>query len=124
MVTGSVPHPLPGAVGLSHLSPYGGEAADGVRGGSPPLHLVCTEADVVTDGRGAVRAPGRAGAPAAAERTGTQLDALEAGDDPDHLVETAAHVAAPTRRGGFGMCGRRDAYALPGTALPDMPAGS
>ncbi|MFF9133297.1 hypothetical protein [Streptomyces sp. NPDC014806] len=124
MVTSPVPHPLPGAVGVSHLSPYDGEAADGVCGGSPHLHLVCTEADVVTDGPGAVRALGRAGAPAAAERAGAQLDAPEAGGDPGHLAEAAAHVAAPTRRGGFGMCGRRDEYALPGTALPDMPAGS
>jgi hypothetical protein len=37
-----LPHPLPGAVGLSHLSAYDWEAADGVCGGSPHLHLVCT----------------------------------------------------------------------------------
>ncbi|ODA75244.1 hypothetical protein APS67_000405 [Streptomyces sp. AVP053U2] len=49
------PHPLPGAVGLSHLGACGGEAADGVCGGSPHLHLVCTEAYVVTAGRGAVQ---------------------------------------------------------------------
>ena len=60
MVTGpadvpkpELPHPLPGAVGLSHLSAYDWEAADGVCGGSPHLHLVCTEAYVVTGGRGA-----------------------------------------------------------------------
>ncbi|WP_309141698.1 cupin domain-containing protein [Streptomyces griseicoloratus] len=50
-----VTDPLPGAVGLSHLSPYDWEAADGVCGGSPHLHLVCTEAYVVTGGRGAVQ---------------------------------------------------------------------
>lgn len=88
------------------------------------MHLVCTEAYVVTGGRGAVRALWRAGAPAAAERTGAQLDALQAGGDPGHLVEAAAHVAAPTRRGRFGMSGRRDEYALPGTTLPDTSAGS
>ncbi|WP_181808887.1 cupin domain-containing protein, partial [Streptomyces shenzhenensis] len=49
------PHPLPGAIGLSHLSAYEWEAADGVCGGSPHLHLVCTEAYVVTGGRGAVQ---------------------------------------------------------------------
>ncbi|CAM5647809.1 hypothetical protein SALBM311S_07581 [Streptomyces alboniger] len=51
----ALPHPLPGAVGLSHLSAYDWEAADGVCGGSPHLHLVCTEAYVVTGGRGAVQ---------------------------------------------------------------------
>ena len=51
----ALPAPLPGAVGLSHLSAYDWEAADGVCGGSPHLHLVCTEAYVVTGGRGAVQ---------------------------------------------------------------------
>jgi mannose-6-phosphate isomerase-like protein (cupin superfamily) len=50
-----LPHPLPGAVGLSHLSAYDWEAADGVCGGSPHLHTVCTEAYVVTGGCGAVQ---------------------------------------------------------------------
>lgn len=241
-----LPRPLPGAIGLSHLSAYDWEAADGVCGGSPHLHLVCTEAYVVTGGRGAVQTlsphgyrdipleagslawftpgtvhrmvqggdlritvlmqnsglpeagdavftfppevladpdryaaaaalpPGtgpetaaaarrrrdlavegylglrealvsgdngpylgfqraaarivrakvptwqtlwREGALATAERTGAQLDALTAGD-PGYLGEATAHAAAPTRLGGFGMCGRRDEYALPGTTLP------
>ncbi|MEV0979341.1 cupin [Streptomyces sp. NPDC049915] len=241
MVTPSGAHPLPGAVGLSHLSPYDWQAADGVRGGSPHLHLVCTEAYVVTGGRGAVQTLGpdgcrdipleagslawftpgtvhrmvqgddlrvtvlmqnsglpeagdavftfppevladpeaytaaatlppgtgreaevaarrrrdlavegylplraallagddgpfrafqraaaclvrprvpawralwRVGALAAAERTGAQLDALEAGDIA-HLGEAAADAGTPTRRAGFGMCGRRDEYAPP-----------
>ncbi|ARQ67939.1 cupin [Streptomyces marincola] len=241
----SLPHPLPGAVGLSHLNAYPWEAADGVCGGSPHLHLVCTEAYVVTGGEGAVQtlspdgyrdiplragsvawfAPGtvhrmvqggdlrvtvlmqnsglpeagdavftfppdvladperyaaraalparsgpeaeaaarrrrdlavegylplreallagdngpylafqraaarlvrhrvprwrelwRAGALAAAERTGAQLDALEAGD-PAYLAESRAFDAGPSRRGGFGMCGLREEYELPGTTL-------
>ncbi|MFF9676175.1 cupin [Streptomyces eurythermus] len=58
MVTGPAPRPLPGVVGLSHLSAYDWEAADGVRGGSPHLHLVGTEAYVVTGGRGAVQTLG------------------------------------------------------------------
>ncbi|RSO03981.1 cupin, partial [Streptomyces sp. WAC 05379] len=231
-----LPRPLPGAVGLSHLSAYDWEAADGVCGGSPHLHLVCTEAYVVTGGRGAVQTlspdgyrdiplepgsvawftpgtvhrmvqggdlritvlmqnsglpeagdavftfppdvladpekyaaaavlpPGtgpetadaarrrrdlavegylvlrealiagdngpylefqrsaarlvrakvpdwrelwRAGARAAAERTGAQLDALAAGE-PAYLGDATAYEAGPTRLGGFGMCGRRD----------------
>ncbi|WP_320785122.1 cupin [Streptomyces sp. CRN 30] len=249
MVSGAgpvLPHPLPGAVGLSHLSAYDWEAADGIRGGSPHLHLVCTEAYVVTGGRGAVqtlspdgfrdiplepgtvawftpgtvhrmvqggglrvtvlmqnsglpeagdavftfppevladpeayaaaaslppgggpetetaarrrrdlavegylplreallagdpgpfrdfqraaarlvrdkvpawRALWRAGALAAATRTGGRLDALEAGDTA-HLDAATAHETRPTRLGGYGMCGRRDEYALPGTTLP------
>ncbi|MFF8997717.1 cupin [Streptomyces achromogenes] len=249
MVTGPeprLPRPLPGAVGLSHLSAYDWEAADGVCGGSPHLHLVCSEAYVVTGGRGAVQTLGpdgyrdiplrpgavawftpgtvhrmvqggglrvtvlmqnsglpeagdavftfppevladperyaaaatlppgagpaaqaaarrrrdlavegflrlretlaagdagpyrdfqraaarlvrakvprwrelwRAGALAAAERTGAQLDALETGE-PDYLGDATAYRAAPTRLGGFGMCGYRDEYALPGTTLP------
>ncbi|MFF8669631.1 cupin domain-containing protein [Streptomyces sp. NPDC015242] len=253
MVSGPEPagpaHPLPGAIGLSHLTAYDWEAADGVCGGSPHLHLVCTEAYVVTGGRGAVqtlsrdgfrdiplqagsvawftpgtvhrmvqggdlrvtvlmqnsglpeagdavftfppevladpgayaaaaglppgtgpeteaaarrrrdlavegylglrealaagdagpyrefqraaarlvrdkvptwRALWRAGALAAAERTGAQLDALADGD-PAHLAEATAHQAAPARLGGYGMCGRRDEYALPGTT-PPFPA--
>ncbi|MFJ8544240.1 cupin domain-containing protein [Streptomyces sp. NPDC093586] len=55
MVSPGLDRPLPGAVGLSHLSAYDWEAADGVCGGSPHLHLVCTEAYVVTGGRGAVQ---------------------------------------------------------------------
>ncbi|MFD3735349.1 cupin domain-containing protein [Streptomyces sp. NPDC058632] len=263
MVSGpgpAYPNPLPGAVGLSHLDAYDWEAADGVCGGSPHLHLVCTEAYVVTAGRGAVQTLGpdgyrdiplrpgsvawftpgtvhrmvreggrgkdgdgtgggdddlritvlmqnsglpeagdavftfppevladpgryaaaaalppgtgsetkaaarrrrdlavegflalreacvagdpgpyrdfqraaarlvrdrvpawrqlwRSGALAAAERTGAQLDALADGD-PAYLAEATAHAAEPTRRGGFGMCGRRDEYALPGVTVP------
>ncbi|MFI8949535.1 cupin [Streptomyces sp. NPDC053750] len=250
MVSGpepGLPRPLPGAVGLSHLSAYDWAAADGVCGGSPHLHLVCTEAYVVTGGRGAVQTlspdgyrdiplepgsvawftPGtvhrmvqggglrvtvlmqnsglpeagdavftfppevladpeayaaaatlpsgtgpetqaaarrrrdlavagylalrealvagddgpyrefqwaaarlvrdkvpawrelwRSGALATAERTGAQLDALTDGGVPAYLGEATAYETAPTRLGGYGMCGRRDEYALPGTTLP------
>jgi mannose-6-phosphate isomerase-like protein (cupin superfamily) len=47
--------PLPGGIGVSHLRAYDWEAEDGVCGGSPHLHLACTEAYVVTGGRGAVQ---------------------------------------------------------------------
>ncbi|MGP4114043.1 cupin domain-containing protein [Streptomyces sp. 4N509B] len=50
-----LPHPLPGAVGLSHISAYDWPCADGVRGGSPHMHLACTEAYVVTAGEGSVQ---------------------------------------------------------------------
>jgi mannose-6-phosphate isomerase-like protein (cupin superfamily) len=242
----SLPHPLPGAVGLSHLSAYEWEAADGICGGSPHLHLACTEAYVVTGGRGAVQTlspdgyrdipleagavawftpgtvhrmvqggdlritvlmqnsglpeagdavftfppevledperyaaaavlPAREGAEAAAaarrrrdlavegylplrealvagdnepylafqraaarlvrdripawrerwragaletaRRTGDQLAALESGD-ASYLAGATAFEARPSRHGGYGMCGRRDEYDLPGATVP------
>ncbi len=53
--------PFPGAVGLSHLRVYDSEAPDGVRGGTPHVHSVCTEAYVVIGGRGAVQTLGPEG---------------------------------------------------------------
>ena len=53
--------PLPGAVGISHLRVYDTEAPDGLRGGTPHLHTVCTEAYVVVDGEGAVQTLGADG---------------------------------------------------------------
>ncbi|MFD7459419.1 cupin domain-containing protein [Streptomyces sp. NPDC059868] len=46
---------LPGGVGVSGLSVYDWPAADGVCGGTPHTHLVCSEAYVVAGGRGAVQ---------------------------------------------------------------------
>jgi mannose-6-phosphate isomerase-like protein (cupin superfamily) len=46
---------LPGAVAVSHLRAYDWPAADGVSGGTPHVHLTCSEAYVVTGGRGAVQ---------------------------------------------------------------------
>lgn len=46
---------LPGGVAVSHLAVYDWPAADGVCGGTPHLHLTCSEAYVVTGGRGAVQ---------------------------------------------------------------------
>jgi mannose-6-phosphate isomerase-like protein (cupin superfamily) len=43
---------FPGSVGLTALSAYEWEAADGEHGGSPHVHLVCSECYVVTGGRG------------------------------------------------------------------------
>jgi len=43
---------FPGAVGLTAMAAYDWESVDGEHGGSPHLHLVCTEAYVVTGGRG------------------------------------------------------------------------
>lgn len=51
----SDPSPLPGAIGLSHVRAYDWPAADDVCGGSPHIHLVCSEAYVVTGGTGAVQ---------------------------------------------------------------------
>lgn len=244
----SATHPasLPGAVGISHVDAYEWPAEDAVCGGSPHMHLACTEAYVVTVGRGAVQTltvdgyretalepgviawftPGtvhrmvqhedlrvtvlmqnsglpeagdavftfppdvladpdayarasvlpakegldaeraarrrrdlavsgyltlrealwdgdseplrefhraatalvkskvdqwlprwRAGALVAAEHTGKQLAALREGD-PGHLARAEVHVTAPSRRGGYGMCGRRDEYEIPEATLP------
>jgi mannose-6-phosphate isomerase-like protein (cupin superfamily) len=46
---------LPGGVAVSHLSVYDWPAADGLCGGTPHMHLTCTEGYVVTAGRGAVQ---------------------------------------------------------------------
>ncbi|KPI11171.1 Cupin 2 conserved barrel domain protein [Actinobacteria bacterium OK074] len=46
---------LPGGVAVSHLSVYDWPAVDGVCGGTPHMHLTCSEAYVVTGGRGAVQ---------------------------------------------------------------------
>jgi mannose-6-phosphate isomerase-like protein (cupin superfamily) len=53
--------PLPGGVGLSRLRVYDWEGPDGLRGGSPHVHLVCSEAYLVLDGEGAVQTLGPAG---------------------------------------------------------------
>lgn len=46
---------LPGAVGLTHLRVYGSVAPDGLAGGTPHLHTVCTEAYWVVRGEGRVQ---------------------------------------------------------------------
>ncbi|MGW6395276.1 cupin domain-containing protein [Streptomyces sp. NPDC055103] len=47
--------PLPGGVGVSGLTVYDWEAADGLCGGTPHMHLVCSEAYVVIEGAGSVQ---------------------------------------------------------------------
>ena len=47
--------PLPGGVGVSRLCVYDTVTPDGLPGGTPHLHLCCTEAYVVTGGSGAVQ---------------------------------------------------------------------
>ncbi|MGW6568886.1 cupin domain-containing protein [Streptomyces sp. NPDC054975] len=46
---------LPGGVGISGLTVYDWEAADGLCGGTPHTHLVCSEAYVVIGGAGSVQ---------------------------------------------------------------------
>ncbi|HEY7594716.1 MAG TPA: cupin domain-containing protein [Actinophytocola sp.] len=48
-------YPLPGGVGVSRLCVYDTVTPDGLPGGTPHIHLCCTEAYVVTGGRGAVQ---------------------------------------------------------------------
>lgn len=45
---------LPGGVGISHVRVYDTVGPDGLAGGTPHLHTVCTEAYLVTDGEGEV----------------------------------------------------------------------
>lgn len=47
--------PLPGSIGLSKLHVYETVTPDGLHGGTPHLHLCCTEAYVVSAGRGRVQ---------------------------------------------------------------------
>ncbi|MDJ0785736.1 MAG: cupin domain-containing protein [Myxococcota bacterium] len=51
----SGPPPFPGAIGASHLRVYQSEAPDGLCGGTPHVHFVCTEAYWVVRGRGRVQ---------------------------------------------------------------------
>ncbi|MFE7351766.1 cupin domain-containing protein [Streptomyces sp. NPDC057543] len=46
---------LPGAVAVSHLRVYDWPAVDGLRGGTPHLHLTCSEGYVVIGGSGSVQ---------------------------------------------------------------------
>ena len=43
---------LPGGIGLSRLRVYPWETDDGLHGGSPHMHLVCTECYLVLAGTG------------------------------------------------------------------------
>jgi mannose-6-phosphate isomerase-like protein (cupin superfamily) len=47
--------PLPGGTSVSHVRVYDTIGPDGLAGGSPHLHTVCTEAYLVIAGEGAVR---------------------------------------------------------------------
>jgi mannose-6-phosphate isomerase-like protein (cupin superfamily) len=47
--------PFPGAIGLSHLRVYDTQAPDGLAGGTPHLHTLCTEAYAVVGGSGHVQ---------------------------------------------------------------------
>jgi len=52
---------FPGGVAVSALSVYESEAPDGLHGGSPHMHLTCTEGYVVLEGRGRVQTLSREG---------------------------------------------------------------
>ena len=47
--------PFPGAIAATHLRVYDTAAPDGLAGGTPHLHTVCTEAYWVVAGTGAVQ---------------------------------------------------------------------
>jgi mannose-6-phosphate isomerase-like protein (cupin superfamily) len=50
--------PLPGGIGVTHLRVYTSEAPDGLCGGTPHMHVVCSEAYSVLAGRGRVQTLG------------------------------------------------------------------
>ncbi|GAB3564008.1 cupin domain-containing protein [Spelaeicoccus albus] len=52
---------FPGSVGISSLDVYESVAPDGIPGGSPHMHTVCTEAYVVTSGKGRLQTLSRQG---------------------------------------------------------------
>ncbi|MBW7884863.1 MAG: cupin domain-containing protein [Caldilineaceae bacterium] len=58
---GAAVPPFPGGVGLSHLRVYDTIAPDGQMGGSPHMHLVCSEAYIVLGGTGKVESLGPQG---------------------------------------------------------------
>ncbi|MFJ5779791.1 cupin domain-containing protein [Streptomyces sp. NPDC093094] len=62
---------LPGGVAVSHLSVYDWPAVDGGCGGTPHMHLACSEAYVVTGGRGVVQTLTTSGFEATPLRAGT-----------------------------------------------------
>jgi mannose-6-phosphate isomerase-like protein (cupin superfamily) len=64
---------LPGGVGVSRLCVYDTVTPDGLPGGSPHLHLACSEAYVVVGGRGAVQTLSGAGFAEHELTTGTVL---------------------------------------------------
>ena len=53
--------PLPGGVGISRLRVYDWEGPDGLRGGSPHVHLVCSEAISCSTARAPCRRSARPG---------------------------------------------------------------
>lgn len=53
--------PFPGGTAVSHLTVYDWETADGLHGGSPHVHLACTEGYVVVGGFGRVQTLSAAG---------------------------------------------------------------
>ena len=58
--TTSIP-PFPGAVGVTHLRVYDTPTPDGLVGGSPHVHFVCTELYIIVGGRGSVQTLSAAG---------------------------------------------------------------
>ncbi|TDQ54344.1 cupin domain-containing protein [Actinorugispora endophytica] len=123
---------FPGSVGISALRVYPWEAADGLCGGSPHMHLCCTEGYVVTGGAGRLQTltaegyseePLRAGdvvwfTPGTIHRAVNDGDLRvlvlmqngglpEAGDavltlPPEHLADPAAYQRAVALRGPDG----------------------
>lgn len=63
--------PFPGAIAVSHLKVYSSVAADGLPGGTPHLHTVCSEAYAVIGGSGRVLTIDRHGLRTTVLKTGS-----------------------------------------------------
>lgn len=105
---------FPGGTSLSHLDVYDGAAPDGVCGGSPHMHLVSTEAYVVTEGRGALQT---------IDGEGFRETALEAGAV---VWFTPGTIHRAVNRGGLKVVVLMSNAGLPeaGDAVMTFPAAT
>ncbi|MEV3939205.1 cupin domain-containing protein [Glycomyces sp. NPDC049804] len=103
---------FPGGTSLSHLEVYDGAAPDGLCGGSPHMHLVSTEAYVVTEGRGALQT---------IDGKGFQETPLEAGSV---VWFTPGTIHRAVNRGGLKVVVLMSNAGLPeaGDAVMTFPA--
>lgn len=103
---------FPGGTSLSHLAVYEGAAPDGVCGGSPHMHLVSTEAYLVTEGQGALQT---------IDGEGFRETALEAGSV---VWFTPGTIHRAVNRGGLKVIVLMSNAGLPeaGDAVMTFPA--
>ena len=110
---------FPGGTAITHLTPYSEPAADGCTGGSPHVHLACTEGYVVVAGTGTVQTLSGAG---------YQEIALTPGDlvwfppGTIHRVVTRGDLQIVVVMGNAGLPEAGDAVLTFPAAVLDDPA--